>query len=81
MMMKSGMYIYDFFYFEIELDPSEILMPSATMSARKSELTWPVSSNSEGARSISKLNNFRPLFTIILKPKMVISRSEILVYL
>ena len=38
------------------------------------------SSNSEGARMISKKKNSRPLFTIIFRPKIVVSRVKILVH-
>ena len=39
-MVKSGV---DFFYFEILLPPSELLLPSAKNLPTKAELAWKVS--------------------------------------
>ena len=79
MMLKSGV---NFFYFEIHRAPAELLLPSAK-KIYPERLNWPgrFASISEGARRISKKKKSRPLFTIIFKSKMVMSRLEILVHL
>ena len=76
MKVKSGI---DFFILKSNKPLQSGCCPLQKKSARNAELAWPVSSNSEGAHSISKKSI--PLFTTIFKPKMVISRSEILVHL
>ena len=38
----------------LEITIFELFLPSTKTSAIKAELAWPVSSNDEGARSISK---------------------------
>ena len=77
MIVKSGL---DFF-FEIPLAPPEILLINQANSVflgsffctGHQQLWW-------GAQNFKKKNS-RPLFTVIFKPKMVISRFKILVHL
>ena len=65
-----------FFYFE------ELLLPYAkTNRPRKAGLAWQVSRYLWRGSLNFKIKNSRPLFTIIFKPKMVISRVKSLVHL
>ena len=77
LMVKSGP---DFFYFEINRAPSELLLPSTKKSARKAEWAGKFAATLKGLVQFQnkKLDHFSPSF---FKPKMVISRSEILVHL
>ena len=61
-------------YFEIPRAPSELLLP------RKAELAWQVCRYLWRGSWNFKIFFSRPLFTIIFKPKIVISRVKILVY-
>ena len=77
MMVKSGL----FFYFEILLAHSELPanLPGQFSFSGQPFLHW-------AAATLKGLLEFqnkktRPLFTIIFKSKMVVSRSEILVHL
>ena len=78
MMVKRGL---DFFYFEIEQAPSELLLTGQANSAFLADFFALGSSNSKGAWSISKINKSKLLFIIVFKSKMVNSRAEILVHL
>ena len=76
--MKRLLKVVNNFYSEILHAPSEI--PATPMGNSQIFLAL-VSSNSEGARTEDfKIKNSRPLFTVIFKPKIVISRVKILVY-
>ena len=77
-MVKSGL---DFFYFEILLAPSKLLLSSEKNLSRKAELAWQVKSKHVSLKGLVQFQtkDSRPLFTIIFKPKMLVSRPVILV--
>ena len=74
MMVKSGL---EKFILKFHVPFQSCCCPVQKKLPRKAELAWLVIS--EGARGISKYFFSRPLFTIIFKPKMIISRLKILV--
>ena len=79
MMLKSGL-VFSLFW-----NPTSPFRV-ATAQCKKScpeRRNWPgrLAGNTEGASRISKQKKTRPLFTIIFNSKMLVSRSEILVYL
>ena len=72
MMMKSGL---EFFILKFYQPLQSCCCPVQKSLPRKAELAWQVS------RYLFKIKNSRPLFIIIFKPKMLVSRSEILLLL
>ena len=79
MMVKSGLV---FFYFEILLAPSELPanLPGQFSLSGQLFLHW-AAATLKGLVEFQNKKKTRPLFTIIFNSKMVVSRSEILVYL
>jgi hypothetical protein len=73
--------VYIFIFFEIPLAPSEIpANPSGQFSLfGQIFLHWAAVTLKELVEFQNK--NSRPLFTIIFKPKMLVSRPEILIHL
>ena len=58
MVVKSGP---DFFYFEINRAPSELLLPCTKKSARKAELAGQFAATLKGLVQFQKNNKSRPL--------------------
>ena len=79
MIVKSGL---GFFYFEILLAPSELPanLPVQFSHSGQLFLHW-AAATQKGLVEFQKKKKTRPLFTIIFNSKMLVSRSEILVYL
>ena len=77
-MVKSGL---EFFYFEILSAPSEIPanLPGQFSHSGQIVLHWAVATL-KGHVGFQKINS-RPLCTIILNPKIVVSGVKILVHL
>jgi hypothetical protein len=78
MMMKSGL---EFFILKLNEPLQSCCCPVQKNQPRKAELAWQVSRYLWRGSFNVKIKKFRPLFTIIFKPKMVILRVKSLVHL
>jgi hypothetical protein len=79
MMVKSGPV---FFYFEILLAPSDVpaSLPGQFSLSGQLFLHW-AAVTLKGLVEFQNIKKTRPLFTIISNSKILVSRSEILVYI
>ena len=75
--MKSGL---EFFILKLNEPLQSCCCPVQTNRPRKAELAWQVSRYLWRGSWNFKIFFSRPLFTVILKPKIVISRVKILVH-
>ena len=80
MMVKSGLV---FFYFEMLLAPSDLPanLPGQFSLSGQLFLHWAAATLKGLVEFKKKQKKTKPLFTIIFNSKMLVSRSEILVYL
>ena len=78
MKVKSGL---EFFMFILNEPLQSCCCPVQKNQPRKAELAWQVSSYLWRGSFNFKIKKSRPLFTIIFKPKIVISRVKSLVHL
>ena len=77
MMVKSGL---EFFILKFSEPLQSCCCPMQKNLPRKAELAWQVSRYLSMGSLNFKIKNSRPLFTIIYKSKMIISRLKILVH-